>query len=66
MIVCLNANKNIYRKSIGKALTDIEGLAMKEVLESLPDSRLAPHFSGGQSQLTASGPPRISLLRMPV
>ncbi len=55
LIVCLDANKNIYRKLIGKALMHIEGLAMKEVVGELPDSRLAPHFSGGQSQLTASG-----------
>jgi hypothetical protein len=32
LIVCLNANKHIYKKLIGKALTDIEGLAMKEVV----------------------------------
>ena len=32
LIVCLDANKHIYKKSIGKALTDIEGLAMKEVV----------------------------------
>jgi hypothetical protein len=32
LIVCLDANKHIYKKSIGKALTDIKGLAMKEVV----------------------------------
>ncbi len=32
LIVCLNANKHIYKKLIGKVLTDIEGLAMKEVV----------------------------------
>jgi hypothetical protein len=32
LIVCLDANKHIYKKSINKALTDIEGLAMKEVV----------------------------------
>ncbi len=32
LIMCLDANKHIYKKSIGKALTDIEGLAMKEVV----------------------------------
>jgi hypothetical protein len=31
LIVCLDANKHIYKKLIGKALTDIKGLAMKEV-----------------------------------
>jgi hypothetical protein len=32
LIVCLDANKHIYKKSISKALTDIKGLAMKEVV----------------------------------
>jgi hypothetical protein len=32
LIVCLDANKHIYKKSIGQALTDIEGLAMREVV----------------------------------
>jgi hypothetical protein len=32
LIVCLDANKHIYKKSIGKALTDIEDLVMKEVI----------------------------------
>ena len=28
LVVCLDANENIYKKSIGKALTSVEGLAM--------------------------------------
>jgi hypothetical protein len=32
LVVCLDANKNIYKKSLGKSLTDIDGLAMKEVV----------------------------------
>jgi hypothetical protein len=32
LIVCLDANKHIYKKSIGKTLTDIDGLAMREVV----------------------------------
>jgi hypothetical protein len=32
LIVCLDANEDIYCKSIGKVLTDINGLAMKEVV----------------------------------
>ncbi len=31
LIVCLDANKDIYKKALGKALTNIEGLVMKEV-----------------------------------
>jgi hypothetical protein len=33
LIVCLDTNKHIYKKSIGRTLTDIEGLAMREALE---------------------------------
>ncbi len=32
LIVCLDANKHIYRKWIRKALTSVDGLAMKEVV----------------------------------
>jgi hypothetical protein len=32
LIVCLDANENIYRISLGKALTDPTGLAMTEVV----------------------------------
>jgi hypothetical protein len=32
LIICLDANEDIYNKSIGKALTNIDGLAMKEVM----------------------------------
>ncbi len=32
LIVCLDANEHIYKKPIRKALTDIEGLAMKIVV----------------------------------
>jgi hypothetical protein len=32
LIVCLDANEDIYCKLIGKALTDINGLVMKEVV----------------------------------
>jgi hypothetical protein len=32
LIVCMDANNNIYKGAIGTALTDINGLAMKEVI----------------------------------
>ncbi len=32
MIVCLDVNKDIYKKSLGKSLTNIDGLTMKEVV----------------------------------
>ncbi len=32
LVICLDANEDIYKKSLGKSLTDIDGLAMKEVV----------------------------------
>jgi hypothetical protein len=32
LVVCLDANEDIYKKSLGKSLTDIDGLVMKEVV----------------------------------
>ena len=56
LIVCLDANENIYTKSIGKELTNLDGLAMsKWVLRS----------SEAQTQSTAFGQPQISPSPMP-
>ena len=47
LIVCLDANEDIYKKSIGKALTDKEGLAMKEVVGDHTGQQLgATYFRG--------------------
>ncbi len=47
IVVCLDANKNIYTKSIGKALTEEEGLGMKEVVVDYTGRRIGPtHFRG--------------------
>jgi hypothetical protein len=47
LIVCLDANEHIYDKSIGKTLTDIEGLAMKEVVGDFTGKKLgATYFRG--------------------
>ncbi|KAL7498396.1 hypothetical protein ACHAWT_006230 [Skeletonema menzelii] len=49
IIVCLDANENIYTKRIGQALTDIDGLAMKEVVGEYTGKQLgATHFRGSQ------------------
>jgi hypothetical protein len=32
LIVCLDTNEHIYKKSLGRTLTDIDSLAMKEVV----------------------------------
>jgi hypothetical protein len=47
IIVCLDANKNIYTKAIGKALTEEEGLGMSEVVGEYTGRRIGPmHFRG--------------------
>jgi hypothetical protein len=48
IIVCLDANEDIYRKAIGKALTDEEGLAMKEVVGAYTGKKIGPTFFRGQ------------------
>ena len=49
LIVCLDANEDIYKKSIGKTLTDTSGLAMKEVVGEFTGKRLgATHFRGSK------------------
>ena len=47
MIVCMDANKDIYRKSIGKSLTERDGLNMVEVVGEFTGKRLGPTFFRG-------------------
>lgn len=45
LIVCLDANEDIYKKSLGKTLMARDGLAMKEVVGEFTGRRLgATHF----------------------
>jgi len=55
LIVCLDTNEHIYRKGIGKSLTDIEGLAMKEVVGEFTGKAIGTMFFGGQSLLMGCG-----------
>lgn len=49
LIVCLDVNEDIYRKSIGKALTDPAGLDMSEVVGDFTGEKLgATHFRGSK------------------
>ena len=43
----MNANKHIYRKIMGKTLTALEGLAMKEVVGSFTGKQLEATFFQG-------------------
>jgi hypothetical protein len=47
LIVCLDVNKHIYKKSIGRTLTDIEGLAMREVVGAFTHQPVGPTFFRG-------------------
>lgn len=49
LIVCLDANENIYRKSLGKALTNSDTLAMKEVVSSFTGKQIGPTTSVDQN-----------------
>jgi exonuclease III len=49
LVVCLDANEDIYKKSIGKALTESEGLNMSEVLGTFTGEKLgATYFRGSK------------------
>ena len=49
MVVCLDANENIYNKSLGKTLTCMDGLAMKEVVGTFTGTKLgATYFRGSK------------------
>ncbi len=47
LIVCLDVNEHIYKKSIGRTLTDIEGLAMREVVGAFTHQPVGPTFFRG-------------------
>ncbi len=44
LIVCLDANEDIYRKSLGKSLTRTDGLNMSEVVGEFTGKRIVPTF----------------------
>jgi len=48
IVVCLDANEDIYRKAIGKALMVEEGLDMKEVVGAYTGKWIGPTFFRGQ------------------
>jgi hypothetical protein len=51
LIASLDANKDIYRKLIGKALTDLGGLAMKEVVGDFTQQRVRATFFRGSKPI---------------
>jgi hypothetical protein len=53
LTVCLIANKHIYKKSISKALTDIKGLAMKEVVGEFTRTPIGSTFFLGSKSINS-------------
>jgi hypothetical protein len=51
ILVCLDANKDIYKKEIGDALTEEGGLGMKEVVGSYTGKMIGPTFFWDQLPL---------------
>jgi hypothetical protein len=51
LIVCMDANKDIYKKSIGKSLTSREGLNMVEVVGEFTGRRIGATFFRGSKPI---------------
>ncbi len=49
--MCLDSNEHIYRKAIGKSLTNIEGLAMKEVVGEFTGKKIGTMFFQGSKPI---------------
>jgi hypothetical protein len=44
LVLCLDANENIYRAELGQQLTDLHGLGMKEVVGDFTGRQLSATF----------------------
>jgi hypothetical protein len=51
--VCLDANEDVYKKSIGKAPTSVDGLAMKEVVGTFMGKQIGPTYFWGSKPIDA-------------
>ncbi len=50
-MVCLDANENIYQKSLGKAPTNVDDLNMREVVGTFTGKQIGAIFLQGQSPI---------------
>lgn len=53
LIVCMDANEHIYDKVLGKALTNIDGLALEEVVGTFTRERLGATYFRGSKPIDA-------------
>jgi hypothetical protein len=44
MVVCLNANEDIYKKSLRQSLTNQDGLSMSEVVGDFTGMKIGPTY----------------------
>ena len=51
LVVCLDANEDIYKKSLGKSLTKQEGLNMLEVVGEFTGRKIGPTFFQGSKPI---------------
>jgi hypothetical protein len=51
LIVCLDANKDIYRKSLGKALTGTDILSMKEIVQEFTGRKVGSTYFRGSKPI---------------
>jgi hypothetical protein len=49
--VCLDANEDIYKKSLGKSLTKQDGLNMSEVVRDFTGKKIGPTFIQGSKPI---------------
>jgi hypothetical protein len=53
LVLCLDANENIYRAELGWQLTDLHGLEMREVVGNFIRKRLGATFFRGSEPIDA-------------
>ncbi len=53
LVLCLDANENIYRAELGWQLTDLHGLEMQEVVGNFTGKRLGATFFRGSEPINA-------------
>jgi hypothetical protein len=53
LIVCLDTNEDVYKKSISKALTSVDRLAMKEVVGTFTGKKIGPTYFQGSKLIDA-------------
>jgi hypothetical protein len=49
----MDANEHIYQKSIGKALNEVDGLKMREVVGEFTGQKIGPTYFGGSKPIDA-------------